>query len=247
MENLNENIKRLRQIMSYDRSRGLLVNESQYELNENTELTDENIQDLISLADAALSRTWKPSEVTGDREGGGGLVMWNDNVVPELDDKEAEERYIKDYYEEEWHQNDDIDYDIPMSDKIPHLLKGYRDVLRKHYDGEINLNDPNRLEENPEGESLSDYEDVAKGEKVNKGKKVNKGSSDKVDVKKLLMNNALEYRNTIQDPYDFAENVFAATTEDIENSTDEKYRRLNYDEIYELLKKKHTNFVLTLK
>ena len=30
MKNINENINRLRQIMSYDRSRGLLVNESQY-------------------------------------------------------------------------------------------------------------------------------------------------------------------------------------------------------------------------
>lgn len=32
MKNLNENINRLRQIMSYDRSRGLLVNESQYSM-----------------------------------------------------------------------------------------------------------------------------------------------------------------------------------------------------------------------
>ena len=34
MENLNEDIKRLRQIMSYDRSRGLLVNESQYSMDD---------------------------------------------------------------------------------------------------------------------------------------------------------------------------------------------------------------------
>lgn len=32
MKNINENINRLRQIMSYDRSRGLLVNESQYSM-----------------------------------------------------------------------------------------------------------------------------------------------------------------------------------------------------------------------
>lgn len=43
MKNINENINRLRQIMSYDRSRGLLVNESQYSFEDNTEIDEQKI------------------------------------------------------------------------------------------------------------------------------------------------------------------------------------------------------------
>lgn len=46
MKELNEDIKRLRQIMSYNRSKGLLVNESQYDLNEQEEsniITDKDL------------------------------------------------------------------------------------------------------------------------------------------------------------------------------------------------------------
>lgn len=43
MKNINENINRLRQIMSYDRSRGLLVSESQYSFEDNTEIDEQKI------------------------------------------------------------------------------------------------------------------------------------------------------------------------------------------------------------
>lgn len=41
MKNINENINRLRQIMSYDRSRGLLINESQYSIEDSVELSEQ--------------------------------------------------------------------------------------------------------------------------------------------------------------------------------------------------------------
>ena len=52
MNNLNENINRLRQIMSYDRSRGLLVNESQYSFEDNDEIDGQE----FSLSDDEKSR-----------------------------------------------------------------------------------------------------------------------------------------------------------------------------------------------
>lgn len=47
MENLNEDINRLRQIMSYNRSKGLLVNESQYDIDEQKIDYDRNMNNFI--------------------------------------------------------------------------------------------------------------------------------------------------------------------------------------------------------
>lgn len=52
MKNINENINRLRQIMSYDRSRGLLVNESQYSIEDSVEIDGQE----VSLSDDEKSR-----------------------------------------------------------------------------------------------------------------------------------------------------------------------------------------------
>lgn len=45
MKNINENINRLRQIMSYDRSRGLLVSESQYKIEDSIEIEEQQTSD----------------------------------------------------------------------------------------------------------------------------------------------------------------------------------------------------------
>ena len=47
MKNLNEDINRLRQIMSYNRSKGLLVNESQYDITEQKVDYDRNMNNFI--------------------------------------------------------------------------------------------------------------------------------------------------------------------------------------------------------
>ena len=235
MENLNENINRLRQIMSYDRSRSLLISESQYSIEDSIELEEhsqpdgwgsseeESIEYLENLADFALTRY-------EDEDLGGGL-FWNDNIVPEIGDESSEDKYVNDYYMDMWYKNDDVSDEMEMSDRIPHLIKGYRETLRKHYDGEINLNDANRFED--EDSSLR-----------TDSKTAHHNSGGKTDVKKMIMTNALHFRNEIEDPFDFADNVIASTTEELEN---ESYRGLDYDEIYDMLRNEYTEFILNLK
>ena len=43
MKNLNEDINRLRQIMSYDRSRSLLISESQYSIEDSIEIEEQEV------------------------------------------------------------------------------------------------------------------------------------------------------------------------------------------------------------
>jgi len=66
MKNINENINRLRQIMSYDRSRGLLVNESQYSIEDSIELEEQ--EETVSGVEAIANKIYKASKGMGTDE-----------------------------------------------------------------------------------------------------------------------------------------------------------------------------------
>ena len=69
MKKLNENINRLRQIMSYDRSRGLLVNESQYSIEDSVELDEQEEQEeTVSGVEAIANKIYKASARMGTDE-----------------------------------------------------------------------------------------------------------------------------------------------------------------------------------
>lgn len=226
MKKLNENIDRIKQIMSYNTSKGLVINEQFEDHSQPDEWgssEEESIKYLENLADFALTRY-------EDEYLGGGL-FWNDNIVPEIGDESAEDKYVNDYYMDIWYKNDDVSDEMEMSDRIPHLIKGYRETLRKHYDGEINLNDANRFED--EDSPLR-----------TDSKTAHHNSGGKTDVKKMIMTNVLHFRNEIEDPFDFADNVIASTTEELEN---EGYRGLDYDEIYDMLRNEYTELILNFK
>lgn len=66
MKNINENINRLRQIMSYDRSRGLLINESQYSIEDSVELDEQ--EETVSGVEAIANKIYKASKGMGTDE-----------------------------------------------------------------------------------------------------------------------------------------------------------------------------------
>ena len=66
MKNVNENINRLRHIMSYDRSRGLLINESQYSIEDSVELEEQ--EETVSGVQAISNKIYKASKFPGTDE-----------------------------------------------------------------------------------------------------------------------------------------------------------------------------------
>ena len=65
MKNINENINRLRQIMSYDRSRGLLVNESQYSIEDSIELEEQ--EETVSGVEAIANKIYDAADGIGTK------------------------------------------------------------------------------------------------------------------------------------------------------------------------------------
>ena len=65
MKNINENINRLRQIMSYDRSRGLLVNESQYSIEDSIELEEQ--EETVSGVEAIANKLYDAADGIGTK------------------------------------------------------------------------------------------------------------------------------------------------------------------------------------
>jgi len=63
MENINENINRLRQIMSYDRSRSLLISESQYSIEDSIELEEQATE--FDNAESIAKQIYKASKGLG--------------------------------------------------------------------------------------------------------------------------------------------------------------------------------------
>ena len=66
MKNLNENINRLRQIMSYDRSRSLLISESQYSIEDSIELEEQATE--FDNAESIAKQIYKASKGLGTDE-----------------------------------------------------------------------------------------------------------------------------------------------------------------------------------
>lgn len=66
MENINENINRLRQIMSYDRSRSLLISESQYSIEDSIELEEQATE--FDNAESIAKQIYKASKGFGTDE-----------------------------------------------------------------------------------------------------------------------------------------------------------------------------------
>lgn len=115
MKELNEDIKRLRQIMSYNRGKGLLINESQYDMNE--QYNDEGQLDLNTLAkEIAISQ--KYSEIADEMTPSdfGDEFEFADNFITYLLDEYEDSDFYDDLYDEFKMEYGDTILNIYLSD-----------------------------------------------------------------------------------------------------------------------------------
>tara|TARA_R110000803_G_scaffold129867_10_gene197203 strand:+ start:1972 stop:2664 length:693 start_codon:yes stop_codon:yes gene_type:complete len=177
MENINENINRLRQIMSYDRSRSLLISESQYSIEDSVELEEQATE--FDNAESIAKQIYKASKGLGTDENA--FV----SAVKDIKDKEEFEKVdtlLKSYDFGDETQGFQYYIDDELgagdTDKVA--------VIERHLNS-IGV----KLESGSEGEEVSsdpfNIEKIKSGEQFLKKGQGNESSDTVIEVQELLI------------------------------------------------------------
>ena len=178
MKNINENINRLRQIMSYDRSRGLLVNESQYSIEDSIELEEQ--EETVSGVEAIANKIYDAADGIGTK---------NVKFISAVKDIKSKEEFnqVDELLKATDFGDETQGFEYFVSDELGNGSTEETEVLSHLKTIGVEL--PGYTEENEEEVSSDpfDIEKIKSGEQFLKKGQGNETSDTVVSVQELLM------------------------------------------------------------